>query len=400
MTDEAKTNILLVDDRPENLLALEAVLGELGQNLITASSGAEALKWVLLEDFAVILLDVQMPGMSGLETAQLIKQRDKSRHIPIIFITAIDQDAPHVFQGYSVGAVDYLFKPFDPEILRSKVAVFVDLARKNMRIQQQAAELEIANRQLKESERHKDEFLSVISHELRTPLNLIMGFGEMLDDEVAGSLNAQQHEYMREILQGANRLQMLVNDLMDVAAMQAGTLELHPVPTPYEGVVDEVVSTFEPVARQKGLTLTTELEPPLLIEIDGPRLVHVLSNLVSNAIKFTPEGGAIRIKVYRHEQDLVTEVCDTGIGLAEEDIPLLFTRFRQLDMSTTRPAGGTGLGLSIAKMLVESHGGTITAMSPGKGRGSVFSYTLPIVKREPCDADQGEQLSLEGQERG
>lgn|GEM_PF-5717546 len=279
------------------------------------------------------------------------------------------------------------------------VVTFTDITerkRAEEAILRHAAELERANRQLRENERYKDEFLSVISHELRTPINLIMGFSEMMDDEVIGPLNAQQHDYMRKILDGSDSILLLVNDLLDVATMQAGKFELHPVPVHYEEVVNKVLTALKPLASQKCLSLAAEMHPPIVIEIDGPRIVHALNNIVSNAIKFTPEGGSVRVNVYRHDHELVTEVSDSGIGISEEDMSKLFTRFRQLDMSTTRTAGGTGLGLSIAKALVEAHGGTISAMSPGTGKGSVFSFTLPIEERASTSPERQEDESLMG----
>jgi signal transduction histidine kinase len=330
--------------------------------------------------------------MSGLETARLIKQRAKSRTIPIIFLTAIDKDAPHVFQGYSVGAVDYLFKPFDPQILRSKVSVFVELSLKSQQLERQAADLERAYRVLRENERYKDEFLSVISHELRTPINFIMGFSEILEDEVAGPLNAQQHEYLRKVLDGSERILMLVNDLIDVATMTAGKFEIHSAPTCYDDVVNEVISNLKPLAKQKSLSLQADLHAPHDVTIDGPRIAQALNNLVTNAIKFTPAGGAVTVSVHMQDHSLVTEVRDTGIGFCEEDIPKLFTSFRQLDMSTTRSVGGTGLGLNIAKALVEAHGGKLSAMSPGRNKGSVFTFTLPFASspaEQPAESQTG-----------
>jgi signal transduction histidine kinase len=231
--------------------------------------------------------------------------------------------------------------------------------------------------ELRQADRAKDEFLSVISHELRTPLNFIMGFGSILEDEIAGPLNGSQREYVGKIMNGADRMLVLVNDLLDFAKLQAGKFTLTPTRTPYAAIVDEAIATIRPLAAQKRLALDAQVAVPEPVCLDGKRVGQVLSNLLSNAIKFTPDGGSVRVKAFVKDGAVVTEVTDTGIGIAPEDVSKLFTRFKQLDMSATRQAGGTGLGLSIAKALVEAHGGAIAVRSAPQV-GSTFSFTLPL----------------------
>jgi signal transduction histidine kinase len=232
--------------------------------------------------------------------------------------------------------------------------------------------------ELRQADHAKDEFLSVISHELRTPLNFIMGFASILEDEIAGPLNSQQHEYLGKINDGADRMLMLVNDLLDFAKLQAGKFTLAPETTAYPALVSEVVGSMRPLANQKGLQLSMDLRADETLHIDGKRVGQIIYNLVSNAIKFTPKGGQVRVTTFRENGYVRTEVSDTGIGIATEDVPKLFTRFKQLDMSATRQAGGTGLGLSIAKALVEAHGGEIGVKSE-PGQGSTFYFTLPAA---------------------
>ncbi|MDB5100561.1 MAG: yycG4 [Cyanobacteria bacterium RYN_339] len=666
MAKDPTVNVLLVDDRPENLLALEAILEGMGLNLVKANSGMEALRSLLRMDFALILMDVQMPDMNGLETAALIKERQRTRHIPIIFLTAINKEERYVFEGYSVGAVDYLFKPFDPTVLRSKVAVFIELYRKTLalkdqgerlrraeareaqltleaaqresaaryrnlaeamphivctgppegpftyfnqrwwaysglvpgtpwnrqtiervvheddvehyiaqqadviqtgtgittevrlrrvdgvyrwhlaqvypelgaegeilgwigtatdiddRIRHQEAlekhnkvvEAEVAQRtrelaaqkrfverliedapagiayvdtelvcrsvnpefarfagspaadildhtmcqvfqnnamllepsirsvletgeqfraigfpfgtadgadgqtywdvvyfpvadedgtpqgvliftlevsdrvenerlqgdqirHLRQIDTLKDEFLSVISHELRTPLNFIMGFASILQDEVAGPLSPEQHNFLDRILNGTDRMLLLVNDLLDFAKIQAGEFELFPRPTAYAPLVDDVLTTLKPLSDHKRIELQALVPADLEANCDPQRVIQVLTNLVSNAIKFTPEGGIVQVTARLDDNRVITEVEDTGIGISGDNIDKLFMRFRQLDMSRTREVGGTGLGLVIAKALVEAHGGSIGASSNGLGQGATFTFTLP-----------------------
>ncbi len=231
--------------------------------------------------------------------------------------------------------------------------------------------------ELREADKAKDEFLSVISHELRTPLNFIMGFGSILEDEVPGPLNPQQKDYLGKMLNGVDRMLLLVNDLLDFAKIQSGKLDLMPAREDFVPLAEEVRATLTPLADQKGLSLSTDLPESLELTMDGSRIVQVLTNLVGNAIKFTLPGGTIVLKARRDDDDLLVEVVDTGIGIAPEDLPKLFTRFRQLDMSSTRQVGGTGLGLSISKAIVEGHGGRIGVRSE-KGRGSTFWFRLPL----------------------
>lgn len=231
---------------------------------------------------------------------------------------------------------------------------------------------------LEQTDKLKDEFLSVISHELRTPLNSIMGFSSLLQDEVMGGLNPPQREYVDKILASADRMLELINNLLDIARMRAGRFELFPVDADYSLLVNEVAAAFGPQAQEKRLTVETEIGVPGFVRIDEQRIAQVLNNLLSNAIKFTPEGGRISIKAFLEGKNLVTEITDTGIGISEEDLPKLFSPFQQLDMSLTRKVGGSGLGLSISKGIVEAHGGRLMAESPGPGQGSTFRFVLPL----------------------
>jgi Signal transduction histidine kinase len=231
--------------------------------------------------------------------------------------------------------------------------------------------------ELRKADQAKDEFLSVISHELRTPLNFIMGFGSILQDEIPGALNPKQQEYLGKMLNGVDRMLILVNDLLDFAKIQAGKLDLLPTRTDFVPLAEEVHATMKPLADQKNLTLALDLPEHLILVADGPRLVQVLTNLIGNAIKFTPAGGRIVLRSRFDGPDLLTEVSDTGIGISPEDLPKLFTRFKQLDMSSTRRVGGTGLGLSISKAIVEGHGGSIGVQSE-TDKGSKFWFRVPV----------------------
>ncbi|HEY9723046.1 MAG TPA: PAS domain-containing protein [Oscillatoriaceae cyanobacterium] len=238
-------------------------------------------------------------------------------------------------------------------------------------------ELEGANARLREADRYKDDFLSVISHELRTPLNFIMGFASILDDEVQGPLNPRQHDALQKILNGADRMVLLVDDLLDLARLQAGKFMLNPSQADYGALVHDVMATLAPLGAQRGVQLHTEVRSDVQATMDVARITQVLTNMVTNGIKFTPAGGKVAVRAFVRDGRLVTEVSDTGCGIAAQDLPRVFHKFEQVDMSPTRTAEGAGLGLAIAKSLVEAHGGAVGVESE-LGQGSTFWFALPL----------------------
>jgi two-component system, sensor histidine kinase len=448
--DDEPVDILIVDDRPENLLALEALLEPLGQRIVAAHSGDEALRHLLVRDFALILLDVQMPGLNGFETAQLIKARERSRHIPIIFLTAINKEEQYVFQGYEVGAVDYLFKPFNPDVLRSKVAVFVDLhhARERIRRQERALReserrtMELTNRaslleqearsaeQLAELNRELQErqaelenamlarsrFYASMSHELRTPINAILGYNTLLLDGIYGPLDEQQQRGIERTHKAARHLLELVNDVLDLSKIEAGKFDLTVQPTAFPALIEDLFVTVRPLADEHGCQLTLHSEiPSTVIDTDPRRVRQVLLNLLSNAIKFghgRPIEVACRIvgerdaghgdgqsdpspasRVPRPDSAfLEVAVCDHGPGISPVDLPRIFDEFVQLEHAAraqqdTRQIG-TGLGLPISKRLADLLGGSLEAEST-LGRGSTFRLVIPM-RRDEADESRSE----------
>jgi signal transduction histidine kinase len=236
---------------------------------------------------------------------------------------------------------------------------------------------------LEQNDRMKDQFLSILSHELRTPINAIMGFGSVLDDELIGPLNTEQHKYTNRILGGAELLLGLINDLLDMSRIQAGKFSLDWTTVAIAELVSEAVANLTPLAERKGQALTVAIAPELPpLACDPQRLTQVLLNLVGNAIKFTPEGGRITVTLDRDDRHLTIQVTDTGLGIAPGDLPKLFKPFSQLDVGNTRNTTGTGLGLSIAKALVEAHGGQIGVDSE-PGNGSTFWVRLPLAPVAP-----------------
>ena len=578
-----KINILMVDDSPTNLLALEAILQTPERNLVRAASGDEALRYLLDTDVAVILLDVFMPGIDGLQTAELIRGREKSRDIPIIFLTADSSGNRNIARGYSLGAVDYILKPIDPDILRSKVAVFVELFKKTEEIKRQAEllhekniELENANLQrlgklielgqdlaalrdpkqvlekfcgasrdiigaehtgvgvlsengqalryfchcdecllgdesltspqaseellerllaegrplrlseaaetleaehfasphvvmqsflgapilspthaygwlyltnkldaeefseaderlavtlatqvaasyenarlYTEAQRHadelqqevaerkqaeeerarllireqaaraeaeranrtKDEFLATLSHELRTPLTAILGWTHLIR---GGNLDASMMGRALETIERNARSQsQLIDDLLDVSRIITGKLALDLRPVEFASIIEATIDTVRPMAEAKSIHVEPQLKTShCMVAGDAARLQQVVWNLFSNAVKFTPEGGHVRVSLKCDEKHVELEVKDTGQGISKNFLPYIFDRFRQADGTTTRKHGGLGLGLAIVRHLLELHGGTIRAASDGDGQGSTFTLSLPLA---------------------
>jgi signal transduction histidine kinase/DNA-binding response OmpR family regulator len=611
MTPEFKANVLLVDDRPENLLAMETILADLGQNLIRATSAREALRFLLVEDVALILLDVQMPGLNGFELAELIREREKTQRTPIIFVSATSRDEQYVFKGYSLGAVDYLTKPFEPEILKSKVRFFSELFHQHQEIKRQAAlleeanaeldalnadlearvgqrtaQLEMANRELEseieirkksearlatehaitrtladsqnletagppilkafceylqadisclwlpdesgqnlscvqienregsgvfadfisesrrlscqrgiglpghvweqneavwlpntvrgekyprarlaaaaglhsaigfpikmgrefygviefftrlplladhpllsmleaigseigqfiqrknvEAERErllqrektlreqaerasrlKDEFLATVSHELRTPLNSILGWGQILQE---GRVGPEEHSRVLEtIFRNAKSQAQLIDDLLDTSRLITGNLRLNLSPTPIRPLLEAAIEVVRPASEAKGISLKAVFQAEEeTITCDAQRLQQMVWNLLTNAVKFTPNEGDVEIRLEKIETGIRISVADTGQGIAPDFLPYVFDRFSQADSSSTIKHDGLGLGLAIVRHLAELHGGSARVQSAGLGKGSTFSITLPCsqIVNQPLETRQ------------
>ncbi len=508
--------VLLVDDRPANLLALEALLEALPVRTLRANSGEEALRILLKQDVAVVLLDVQMPGMDGFETAAQMRSHTRISSVPIIFITAISRDPTHVYKGYERGAVDYIMKPFDPVVLKAKVSVFVDLFVKAETIKVQAkllreqelaaldrkmerryrrladamplfvwgvrpdgtvdyvneawmvysglaaeetaevvcaqavhaddlesartafrkavsdrapfemeyrlrrrdgayrwhlvrssvergehgaiegfvvsatdidaaketeaqrerllAHEQIARQAAEDANRTKDEFIASVSHELRNPLHVILGWTGLLR---TGNLDAERRDHATAVIDRSARTQaVLVEDLLDIARVASGRLSIKQERIDAAEIVRDAVESLRPAASARGVTLSFRSADVQEVYADAARLGQIVSNLLTNSMKFTSSGGHVDVEVTPTATGVRIQVKDDGDGIAAEFLPRVFERFQQETVSDDR-RGGLGIGLALVKHLVEVHGGTVAAASDGPGRGAVFTVELP-----------------------
>ncbi|HVW03769.1 MAG TPA: hybrid sensor histidine kinase/response regulator [Vicinamibacterales bacterium] len=411
--------VLIVDDQPRNLDALEVMLGQLDCALVRATSADEALLALLSHEFAAIVLDIRMPDMSGIELATLIKQRKRLQHVPILLLTAHTVDDRDVLQGYGAGAVDYLSKPIDAEILRSKVGVFVDIFTKTRELSRLAealqaeiaerervqAALEEANQELErrvrertaalvaardEAERQsrlKDDFLASLSHELRTPMNVILGWLSMLETGM-GARDVQLA--LATVRRNAELQAKLIDDLLDMSRLTSGTLRLEMDRVDLGQLLQTTLRELQPAADRKGVALVAAVSPDLrAVAGDDRRLQQVLWNLLHNAVKFTPEGGRVAADIRMVEGCVEIVVQDNGRGISPAFLPHVFERFRQERGISTSGTAGLGLGLAITRQLVELHGGTIRAWSAGTDAGATFIVRVPAMTAG-VDAPSGE----------
>ena len=375
-----KPSILLCDDTPANLVALEAVLSDLDCDVKCASSGNDALKLLLRQDFSLLLLDVQMPGMDGYEVARYARNNPSTREVPIIFLTALYQTEENVLRGYGSGAVDFLVKPINQTVLRSKVRVFLDLHLARLRLADTLVELDKARIEAERASRSKSQFVANMSHELKTPLNAIIGFGELLQEdglEEGATLSPKQREFVGHMVSSGRHLLTLMNDILDLSRIEAGRIDLRRELVAVADVLDAARETVRPLALKRGIHLESDVPDSLpKIELDPVRITQVLYNLLSNGIKFTPKGGTVQLRAGSSGGNVTIAVEDSGIGISPADQKRLFREFERIEPAVGPRSEGTGLGLALVKRLVELHSGTVQVTSE-LGHGSTFVVTLP-----------------------
>ncbi len=404
-------DILLVDDEARNLDALEAILDDPGYRLLRADTAETALKVLLEHDIAAIVLDIKMPGISGFELAKIIKGTKKFRQVPILFLTAYMIDDQDVIAGYSAGAVEYLTKPVNPNILRHKVAVFAELFRKTralaelnetleQRVRERTAELEKSEAALRAADRQKDEFLATLAHEMRNPLvPLRMGVDILMQHQrdrtpiVARSLAAMDRQL--------DHLVRLIDDLMDLSRISRGVIELKKERTDLGEIVYRAIDNSRPFLERRNHEISVEIGRSSTALIDATRVAQILGNLLHNAAKFTPPGGRVAIKLSCEHDEATIRVADSGEGLAADELERVFEMFAQLERSDSRTERGLGIGLALARKLAEMHDGTLTAASDGIGHGTEFTLRLPIVDvAEPSAPHQSPERATDNATSG
>jgi len=396
--------ILIVDDRPANLYALENVLRDVDVTVIKANNGNEALISTLNHDFSLAILDVQMPEMDGYELAELLRSEEKTRFMPVIFLSAVFSDDFHVFKGYKSGAVDFITKPFNPDILLNKVKVFLELDRKNAELKLQHTKLEelintlnitntklqgeidertIAEIKLRESEKMlkelnatKDKFFSIVAHDLKNPFNTLIGFSNLLLNTGLNLSEEKKTNYLELIYKASKRGYSLLENLLEWSRSQTGRLEIKPQEFVLKQSIKECMNLHYSSAEKKFVSLTEQIDDTTKVFADVNMFTTVMRNLISNAIKFTPENGKIDITAIEKETEVQINVSDTGLGVSKESKEKLF----RIDVNHSTPGTnqeqGTGLGLILCKEFIEKNKGKIWVES-AIGEGSIFSFTLP-----------------------
>jgi signal transduction histidine kinase len=424
-------NILLVDDQPARLLTYRAILEPLGHNLVAVNSGLEALEALMKQEFAVVLLDVKMPGMDGFETAALIHDHPRFETTPIIFVTGVHVTEFDRLKGYKAGAIDYVYIPVVPEILRSKVAVLIELDRQRRALQsvnRQLAEsnraleeanyalqsektraLEALNEQLrkandelsltnqsletevrertraenllKEAVVKRDEFLAMLSHELRNPLSPLRNASHML---MQADIQDPKIVWSRGVIdRQLKHMIRLVDDLLDVSRIARGKIVLVSEKVAVADIVAAAVETVQPLLEQKRQKLTVEpTDATLTVRGDPVRLAQIVGNLLHNAAKYTGEGGSIVLAARQVNGRAEVSVRDTGIGISADAMPHIFELFTQIPSERVNTSGGLGIGLALVRALVELHGGEIRATSGGLDQGSEFTVALPLFEAD------------------
>jgi len=367
--------ILVVDDLPEKRLAFEALLSPLGQRLTLVDSGTEALRRVLAQKFDILVLDVHIPDMDGLELARLIREHKRYRDTPILFVSALD-DPQRIERAYSLGAVDYIADPSVPGVVRSKLKVFIDL----IQAQRQAAAAErqrIAAAAAEEASRRKDDFIATLSHELRNPLAPLRNVVHLLRKRFAEEPTIETACGVLE--RQVKRMTVLIDDLSDVARITAGKIRLERTRIDLREVLTTSVESTQPLITQRRQSLSIDVgTEPLWVEADAMRLCQVFANLLTNASKYTPEQGGIWLEARTVARQVVVAVRDNGIGVEPEMLTRVFDLFVQSERSVVHRQGGLGIGLALVKELVQMHDGKVELTSEGVGRGTVVRVRLPL----------------------
>ena len=393
LLSDIQAKLLIVDDLPENLLALEALIKREDRTVYKALSADEALSLLLQHEFAIAILDVQMPGMNGFELAELMRGTDKTKNIPIVFVSAAGREMNYAFKGYESGAVDFLHKPLDIHAVKSKVNVFVDLYRQRKAVRQQVealeksrreqevllAQLQVTQGELEHAVRMRDDFMSIVSHEVRTPLNGLILETQLRkmhlarDNAAAFTMDKMQAMVERDERQ-IQSLIRLIEDMLDVSRIRTGKLSIRPHEFDLSRLVTTLVHTFASQISAAQSSINLRAEQPVVGQWDEFRIEQVVSNLLTNALRYGAKS-PIDVSVYAEGKWAVVEVRDQGIGISEENQQRIFLQFERV--CAKHAVAGLGLGLFISEQIVAAHHGKITVHS-ALGEGALFRVSLPL----------------------
>lgn len=401
MLSNIQAKLLIVDDLPENLLALEALIKREDRTVYKALSADEALSLLLQHEFAMAILDVQMPGMNGFELAELMRGTEKTKNIPIIFVSAAGRELNYAFKGYESGAVDFLHKPLDIHAVKSKVNVFVDLYRQSKAMKQQVEALEQARREqealleqlqstqleLEQAVRMRDDFMSIVAHEVRTPLNgLILETQlrkmHLARDNAAAFTLDKMHAMVDRDERQIKSLIRLIEDMLDVSRIRTGKLSIRPNRFDLVQLVSNLLQNFAQQIEAAETEVSFTATEPVEGHWDEFRIEQVVSNLITNALRY---GGrsVVQVRVYREGNEARVEVQDRGIGISPENQKRIFQQFERVSAKTV--VAGLGLGLFISEQIVAAHGGSIVVESE-INEGALFRVCLPIEENGKSDA--------------
>lgn len=369
---QADINLLLVDDLQENLVALEALIRAPGRRIFCARSGDQALSLMLEQPFALAIVDVQMPAMNGFELAELMRGTERTRTIPIVFVSAAGQELNYAFRGYESGAVDFLHKPLDPHAVRSKVSVFVELAR-------QRQELQEAKAQLQRAVNMRDDFMSMIAHELRNPLNSVYLQAQLRRKMLSAPRQPEPQAMLRMVERDERQIRSMVrllDDMLDVSRARTGKLAIVPGPFDLAASAQVVVEAIQEQARGSGVTVSLSAPTALTIIGDEFRIEQVITNLLTNALRYgRGEPVAVTVGVREDVREAFVSVRDQGMGIAPADQERIFEQFERTEGAAQ--VAGLGLGLYIARQIAQAHQGRLEVRST-LGQGSEFVLSLPL----------------------
>jgi signal transduction histidine kinase len=397
MLTENKTKLLIVDDLAENLLALEAVMRQEDRLIFQARSGEQALALLLDHDFALAILDVQMPGMDGFELAELMRGTERTRHIPIVFVSAAGKELNYAFRGYESGAVDFLYKPLDVAAVKSKVSVFVELYRQRQETRRQlqaleksrqvqenlVSELQTAHDELQSAVRMRDDFMSMVAHELRTPLNTLYletqlrkrqldrGNTALFDAAYLDKMVARDQRQIKSMVR-------LIDDMLDVTRLRNNRLSLQLTDVDLPLLLTRVVDSLSNQAMASGSPITLKPAPAVSGHWDEFRIEQVIVNLLTNALRYG-SGKPVEVSMHTTTDGVCVDVKDQGVGISECDQKRIFEQFERAAGNDS--TGGLGLGLFITQQLVQAHGGQLGVQSR-TGEGAIFSVSLPLTPPE------------------